>query len=358
MKRVLYTVLDWGLGHATRSVPIIQELQNQNFQVMIAGSGASLQLLKSEFPHLRAYELPGYDPRYSKKNSMVRAMLSQLPKFYKVIKQEHLLTEKLVREEQAHVVISDNRYGCWSKAVPSILVTHQSNIQMPQRFGWLAPMVRAITKRLFTNFTECWVPDFENGMISGDLSDFSKLKAIEVNFIGPISRFNKRSTTKNYRYDVLAIFSGPEPQRTVFEEIVLTQLKNSNHSFFAVRGLPVGGHTNHEENMINFADAALLHELIESSEIIVARSGYSTVMDLMSLGKKAILVPTPGQTEQEYLATVLHKKAWFYSTSQQDFKLNMGLASVHDCKLPFDFDWSENYNLRAAISKLHARLNN
>jgi uncharacterized protein (TIGR00661 family) len=357
MKRVFYTVLDWGLGHATRSVPIIKELQRQNFHVILGGSGESLQLLKNEFPGLHFYDLPAYNPRYPAGNRMVTMMVKQLPKFYRIVKEEHQVTENIIRKEQIDVLISDNRYGCWSKTIPSIFITHQSNIQMPERFGWMAPLVRALIRKLLGKFSECWVPDFKNGVISGKLSDFSKLKDIEVKFIGPVSRFGKFSSS-DFTYDVLAIFSGPEPQRSIFEEIVLKQLKNSDKSFFAVRGLPFYGPTYKEDNIINFANMQLLEQLIGSSKVVIARSGYSTVMDLIALRTKAVLVPTPGQTEQEYLAKVLHQRAWFYSTPQDKFDLTTALAGVHDCKLPSDLQLSENSNLKSAICNLRIRLSN
>jgi uncharacterized protein (TIGR00661 family) len=357
MKRVFYTVLDWGLGHATRSVPIIKELQRQNFDVIIGGSGASLELLKSEFATLHFCDLPAYNPQYASDKSMVTVMLKQLPKFYSIIKQEHKVTKKIITEQNIDVVISDNRYGCWSNTVPSILITHQSNVQMPQRFGWMSPVVRSVLKKLLAKFSECWVPDYENGVISGKLSDFSRLKGINVKFIGPVSRFGNFSSSPD-KYDLLAIFSGPEPQRSIFEEIVMRELKNSDRSFFAVRGLPFNGQTYKEKNVINFANMQLLEQLIGSSKVVIARSGYSTVMDLIALNKKAILIPTPGQTEQEYLAKVLHERAWFYSTPQDKFNLTTALAGVHVCKPPSHFQLSENNDLAATICNLRVRLSN
>jgi hypothetical protein len=234
------------------------------------------------------------------------------------------------------------------------MITHQSNIQMPRRFGWLAPLVRLVTYRLLRNFSECWVPDSRNAVLTGKLSEFAHLKNIPVTFIGPLSRFRYTEPTQ-YKFEILAVFSGPEPQRTILENIVLKNLRNSNKSFFVVRGLPFESKTYKEYNIVNFADMQTLSQLMDSSEIVIARSGYSTVMDLIALRKKAILIPTPGQTEQEYLAALLHKKAWFYSTEQDRFNLSTAVAGVHDCKLPSDVVLSVNSDVKDAICKLRAR---
>jgi uncharacterized protein (TIGR00661 family) len=357
MKRVAYAVLDWGLGHATRSIPIIQALQRNDFEVLILGAGASLEVLKREFPSQKYYELPAYNPIYPKNGGMIWAMVRQLPKFFTVIRREHRILKEICQREKIDVIISDNRYGCWSQDIESIIITHQSNIQMPKRFGWLATVVRRTTFSLLKNFSECWVPDFQNSIVSGALSDFSQMETLNVRFIGPITRL-KRKKDVELKYDVLAIFSGPEPQRSIFEHIVTKQLEESGMSFFIVRGLPFKIKSDKEDNAVNFVGMEKLETLIQSSQVVIARSGYSTVMDLIALKKSAILVPTPGQTEQEYLATMLHQKAWFYSVSQSEFNLRSALASVHDCKVPDDIDLDDHGALQDAICKLNARLLN
>ena len=357
MKRVLFAVLDWGLGHATRSIPIINELIETNFEVIIAGSGASLKLLRNEYPTLRSYDLPGYDPIYPRDGSMVIAMVAQLPKFVQAIRREHQTLKRIIANENIDAVISDNRYGCWSSEKYSVIITHQSNIQMPKRFGWLAPFIRKITLRMLKNFSECWVPDTNGGFLSGALSDFSHRPDLAVTFIGPLSRL-KVLAHPTIKYDILAVFSGPEPQRSIFEKTVEDQLNKSGKSFFVVRGLPFNNENDKDNNALNFAGIEKLSELMASSDVIIARSGYSTVMDLLALKKKAILVPTPGQTEQEYLAKCLGEKAWFYCVNQSEFNLPSALASVHDCKVPSDIDFSDHKMLRDAICKLNARLLN
>jgi uncharacterized protein (TIGR00661 family) len=333
MKRVLITPLDWGLGHATRCIPIIRELLKSGCEVMVAGSGDSLLLLKAEFPSLKFFSIPGYAPVYPGKGSMVLKMVLQLPKFINTIRKEHTAIEALIRKAGIDLIISDNRYGCWSSQIPCVFITHQSNILMPKRFGWLQGAVHLINEKCIRKFTRCWIPDFpDEHSLAGDLISFGKIDpAAKIDHIGPLSRFTA-SFQSVKKYDVTAIFSGPEPQRTLLENKVTEQLKTSGLKFFIVRGTLSSSESLSIEYSADFLTSQDLQQVIESSELIIARSGYSTIMDLAALGKKAILIPTPGQTEQEYLAQSLMKRGWIFSMSQADFDL---LAAVKNArKLP------------------------
>jgi uncharacterized protein (TIGR00661 family) len=329
MKKVLITPLDWGLGHATRCIPIIRELISRGCSVSIGGSGDSLTLLQKEFPSLTFFELPGYNPIYPSTGSMVWKMASQLSKFKRVIKEEHECVERIIRENGIDLVISDNRYGCWSEKIPCVFISHQTNILMPKRFGWLSGIIRYINTRMINRFTYCWIPDYADGnTLSGELTSFGdhNIKT-KVFHIGPLSRF-KASTPGEKKFDVLCIFSGPEPQRSILEEIVMSQLPSSGLKYFVVRGV-FSSSLIEEGHVVNFLTTEKLQEAIEQSEIIIARSGFSTVMDLAALGKKTIFIPTPGQTEQEYLADTLMKKKIAFSTPQN--RLNV-LTAFNESK--------------------------
>jgi uncharacterized protein (TIGR00661 family) len=326
MKRVLVTPLDWGLGHATRCIRVIRELQEQSCVVIIAGSGDSLALLRHEFPTTRFYILPAYAPRYALNGSMALRMALQLPRFIRVISSEHRAVEEIVAKEQIDFLISDNRYGCWSKRIPSVFITHQSNILMPKRFGWLKSFVRRINERMMNRFTACWIPDDPSTYsLAGDLISFGKARVkVPVHYVGWLSRFEKGGTEKDVQYDVIAVLSGPEPQRTALEEIVVPQLRRSALRFRVVRGLPAAPDSQ-DEKIVNFLPSGQLQAALESSALVIARSGYSTVMDLTALGKKAVFIPTPGQTEQEYLANRLTGKGIAYSMSQKEFDLDTAI---------------------------------
>jgi UDP-N-acetylglucosamine transferase subunit ALG13 len=327
VKRVLVAPLDWGLGHATRCIPVIRELIAQKCDVVIAGSGASLELLRAEFPSLQNVTLPGYNPVYPTNGSMVWKMASQLFKFIHVIKQEHVAIEDIVKTYKIDYIISDNRYGCWSTQVPAVFITHQSNILMPKRFGWLQGVVRNANENQMKKFSSCWIPDDPNLLLSGDLTSFGTLsEKIDTKFIGLLTRF-QRSASTQIMYDVAAIFSGPEPQRTILENIVLPQLQASCLRYFVVRGAPGAGEQE-SVHVRNYMTSADLQHLIQSSNVIIARSGYSTLMDMSCLAKKVIFVPTPGQTEQQYLAKKLMAKRIAYAVDQNNFDLDKALSEV------------------------------
>jgi uncharacterized protein (TIGR00661 family) len=332
MKNVLVAPLDWGLGHATRCIPIIRELVKRGCKVSIAGNGDSLALLRKEFPQKKFFELEPYAPVYSKSRSgMVWKMAAQIPKFYLTIKKEHEQIEKLVTENKFDLVISDNRYGCWSKQVTSVFVTHQSRILMPKRFGWLAPLVRIQNKKLIRKFNYCWVPDFPGGIsLTGDLNKFTSNEKKFFKFIGPLSRFKATRKKKDPVYGVTIILSGPEPQRSMFEKLVRLQLSATDINYCLVRGVLNPSERTIAPNIFDYLTTAKLQEVIESSKIIVARSGYSTVMDMASLHKKVIFVPTPGQTEQEYLAKRLHESGIAYGCPQSKFDLQYAINETQN----------------------------
>jgi len=331
MKRVLVAPLDWGLGHATRCIPVIRVLLNQQAEVLIAGSGDSLELLRAEFPSLKTFSLPGYQPKYpGRGESMVVRMTLQLPHFFRVIRAEHHALEEIVREQKIDIVISDNRYGCWSASVLSVFITHQRTILMPTRFGWLTPLVRKLNQRMMKRFSQCWVPDVAGDkslageLITGGNSDERFL----VRYIGWLSRF-EFCTGVEKKYDLLCVFSGPEPQRSLLEEIVVKQLDQLPElKVMIVRGLPgslASLNVRPGVEVRNFLSSEELQLAIASAHVVLARSGFSTVMDLSVLGAKAIFIPTPGQTEQEYLAKRLFEKNIAYVAEQKNFDLAQAL---------------------------------
>lgn len=330
MKRVLVAPLDWGLGHATRCIPIIRKLLEKRCEVLIAGSGDSLLLLKAEFPTLKFCTIPAYNPVYPENSSMVLKMIMQIPKFFRAIRAEHKAIAKIILKEKVDLVISDNRYGCWSDAVPSVFITHQSNILMPKRFGWLQGVVRAMNLRYMKKFSRCWIPDFAGpSNLAGELITFGKTDtSLKINYIGPLSRFRPSGIAVKKMYDVVAIFSGPEPQRTILENMIMPQLTNSRLRYFVVRGLLSSGESVVNNNIADFLRADDLLKIIESSEFVLARSGYSTVMDMAGLGKNAIFIPTPGQTEQEYLAKQLMKNKIAFYMQQDQFDISIAIAEA------------------------------
>ncbi len=337
-KTILIAPLDWGLGHAARCIPIIKELQHYPFRIIIAGEGAVAAMLKQEFPELEIIPLPGYKIKYSKnKRRFLLKLLIQFPGVLYSVLKEHRWLNKVKQELNLCAVISDNRFGLFNRSLKSIYITHQLSIKTGNRLP--DKIATLIHRKISKNYTQCWIPDFNYKInLGGLLSRTVKLRHNYV-YLGCLSRFEKK-TTSEITVDLLVILSGPEPQRTIFENLLLAQLNNFDGKVVFVRGLPGDNipvlPTSVSKNIIvkNHLAAKELNDLIEQCTMIISRSGYTTVMDLAKLGKKAILVPTPGQTEQEYLADYLSGQKMFFALPQDKFDLKTALQQA--AGFPFD----------------------
>lgn len=329
-KRVLVVPLDWGLGHATRCIPVINEFLTQEFEVLIAAEREIAALLAKEFPLIKILPLQGYRILYSKNKTLFFIkMFSQFPKILAAIKNEKKWLNDAIKKNNIDIVVADNRYGLHNKNCYCIFITHQLFIKTGNRFTeWLA---QKINYKYINNFNECWVPDVEGkNNLAGKLShSFTKL-LIPVKYIGILSRFVNTPTIKSI--DLLILLSGPEPQRTIFENKLLEQLKTTTLKTVFVRGLPLAKnkiiYENERVEIKNHLPAIDLNKLILSAKTVVARSGYSTIMDIAQLQTAAILIPTPGQTEQEYLAKYLAEKNYCISTVQKNFNLQINLKKI------------------------------
>lgn len=344
-KHILLAVLDWGLGHATRCIPVINSLLNRGCKVSIAGNGQSLLLLKQEFPHLNFHELESYKVEYSSSLPFMVKVFLQLPKFMNAIREEHRQIELLISQHKIDGVISDNRYGCWSGQVPSVFITHQVNLIMPASFNWLGAALNFFNHRLIKRFDTCWVPDSGHERITGPLTVPSKLK---VRFVGMLSRL-KKSDVQIDEDLILGVISGPEPQRQILESILEHQMSEQTRRCIIVRGIISGEEKkNSRITFINHVSGRELGELIQKAGILITRSGYSTVMDLTRLEKKnVILISTPGQTEQEYLARELDRRKIALRQLQSDFDLNKAIGKVKEYKGFEDTDPETNLLINA-----------
>jgi uncharacterized protein (TIGR00661 family) len=355
--RILVAPLDWGLGHATRCIPIIRELQAKGGEVVIAADGRPLELLKKEFPSLTFVRFPGFSVMYPDGNRIASKIVSQIPKIVAATFREHRELKTILRNLKIDAVISDNRFGLFSKQVPCIFVTHQIGIAMPKRLQWAARAVYYLNKMIIRRYTECWIPDYaEEDNLSGKLSHYYPLPK-NANFIGPLTRF-KRDTNIEKEFDILVLLSGPEPQRTVLETIIMEQLKTIHRKSLVVRGIPERNqHIKLSEwiTVVSSLDSGALNHAMLAADIIISRPGYSTIMDLNVLGKRAIFIPTPGQTEQEYLADELQKSGKFSVYQQDQFSLSGALEDAK--KFPgFALKETNTSDLNPCTERLLARI--
>jgi uncharacterized protein (TIGR00661 family) len=337
--RVLIAPLDWGLGHAARCIPIIKAFQSLKNEVIIAADGAPAKLLSNEFPEIRIIHLNGYHIQYAKTSkAFTWKLFKQIPKILKSIKNEHAWLEQIIEKEKIDLVISDNRYGLYTPKVPCVFITHQLLIKTP--FKYLDHLIQKINYRYINRFSVCWVPDAsgENN-IGGILSHPKILPSIPVHYLGILARM-KRNDETILQFDVCFLLSGPEPQRTILENTILKSISKISGSIIMVRGLP-GTDCSivvpKNVQVFNHLPTNELSNILSLSKLIICRSGYTSIMELIGLNKNAILIPTLGQTEQEYLAEKLHFDHRFLFTNQDGLDLIRAITLSKD----YSFDKSD-----------------
>ncbi|MAN59118.1 MAG: glycosyltransferase [Flavobacteriaceae bacterium] len=352
-KTIMVAPIHWGLGHATRCIPIIRALEAHGWNVLLGSDGAALTLLRKEFPHLNYIELPAYNIRYSKTGFWLKLKLFlHLPDILRTIQAEKRIISEYIEENDLDGIISDNRFGIRHPEVPSVFITHQLNV----RSGATSPLTSSIHRRIIRKFDTCWVPDVEGAInLSGRLGHLSKT-TLPITYLGPISRFRKKEIPQIY--DVLCLLSGPEPQRSLFEKKCLEAFQNSPKKILLVQGVIAPKELRSVKGaveIVNFLKSEALETAINQSEVVVSRSGYTTIMDLAATGKKAFFVPTPGQDEQQYLARRLdrlglvpHCRQDTFSEAQLDkIPLYKGLKSF-----AFTLDYTELFRLFEREGKL------
>ncbi len=361
---ILVCPLDWGIGHATRCVPVIRELLNQKARVSIGADNRPLAFLKQEFPDLQFIKFPGYKFSYPANSNMALKMALQAPAILSGISRERKLLKSIIHQYNIDGVISDNRYGLSCAKIPSVFISHQLSIRVPSYLAFTRSLLNKINRNYIAAFDECWIPDFESEPnLSGELSHLNPLPQNSF-FIGPLSRFavcrtdpQQNDQNEKVPYDILVILSGPEPQRSVLETLIIQQLKGIPNTAAVISGKPENKfniETNDQIAIFPHLETEKLNNLIRSSKLIISRPGYSTVMDLAVSGTKAIFIPTPGQTEQEYLAQYYLKKKWFFSMSQKSFNLRHAIQeSEFYSGVKLNYDGSA---LTSRISSLLAKV--
>ncbi len=315
-KKILIAPLDWGMGHAARCVSLVKKLQQQNNHFTIACTTQQKQFLQQELNDVEYVDLFGYNINYSNLFPLWVKILLQLPKLCFVVRRENKWLTDYLKGNKIDVVISDNRFGFYHKSVESIFITHQLNIQAPV----FNNMINRINTSFIKKYNTCWIPDYEEKekRLSGSLSDNNKQLAT-VEFINPLSRFEKSKFIQR-KYDALVLLSGPEPQRSLLEEKLVAAFTNTNYIIALVRGSNIQIEKKIPSNIhiIDMASSEQLQKLFNVTCKIICRSGYSTLMDLHTLDLKALLVPTPGQTEQKYLAIYWKEKFGYAAIEQKN----------------------------------------
>jgi UDP:flavonoid glycosyltransferase YjiC (YdhE family) len=325
-KNILIAPLNWGLGHATRCIPIIKKFQEEGHRIIIASDGAALQFLKKEFPELIFEELPAYNIKYTGNQFTTPLyLLLQVPRIWQTVKQEKKVINTLIDQYKIDWLISDNRFGVYSDKVKSVYITHQLRVKS----GLFTPITSFIHYIIYKKYDEIWVPDIEKGLgLSGSLGHIDKLNG-KIKYIGIQQRMQYNDKLPK-QYDILAILSGPEPQRSLLEKKLIENFNSLPLKTAIVQGIVAQKKqklVNDNMTIYNFLGKDELEQLINTSDVIISRSGYTSIMDLALFPKKIIWVPTPGQFEQDYLAKYLNQKFGFTYINQKQLDITPDLLN-------------------------------
>jgi Glycosyltransferase family 28 C-terminal domain len=332
---ILICPLEWGLGHAARMIPLASRLREMNHNVFLGAGKEHLALFRNELPGLVCIDFPGFHPVYSKHLPQYLALLLKTPKLLYHVIREHNRLNKIISEYEIDIVISDNRFGLWNKKVRTVYVTHLLRIPFPGAFTFFEFIGIALHRAIINRYDFCFIPDLPGEMnVSGRLSHSVRLPE-NARYIGLLSRFTglkqaASGSPVNYRHNIV-ILSGPEPQRSILKQKFSDALSESDIPTVFLGGMPEkAGEATRQGNIIWFSHlpSTIMKDIIISSDNIISRSGYTTIMELISLNCSALLIPTPGQTEQEYLAYYLEENGWFKSVHQKCIGKEMTLESV------------------------------
>jgi uncharacterized protein (TIGR00661 family) len=328
---IIYGVCSWGLGHATRSLPVIRKLIHEKHNVTVISNGRSLDLLKKELGENITYvDIPDYPMLVSENTRQFLAKsMVYWPIFIKRIEDGLAQLQKILDKKHYDCIVSDARYDMYNKKIPSFFISHQMRIMNPLQIKMFERAMERFNLFFFKRYVEVMVPDYKEDNLSGDLShNLRRIDERMIHYVGVLSDFKKLSKKKDIDY--LISISGPEPQRSILEEklasdayelkgnVVMTLGKAENYSIIKKKHLTT----------YSFVTKELREELLNKAKLVVSRSGYSTIMDVAVVGVKALFIPTPGQIEQEYLSQYHNALGTFYSVSQDaiDLKSDVEIA--------------------------------
>lgn len=330
--RILVAPLDWGLGHSTRCVPIIQRLIDRGAVPVIGADAGPLALLRKEFPQLEHVRIPGVDVRYSKGGSQLWSMARQFPAMVRSVQAERAVFDRLRQQLRLDAVISDQRFGIRSAELPSVIITHQVFPFTPIA----QTALRKVNLHHIARFDRCWIMDeSEAPGLAGELSHGRSIPP-NARYIGTVSRMTPPKTVVKKRFGVTAVISGPEPQRTLLEHLLVDQLQSLEGEHLLVLGLPnsVRNERIGKLTVRSHLSGSELTDAMLASNLIVSRSGYTTLMDLVAIGRTALIIPTPGQAEQEYLGKLHERTGRFIAQRQDNIDIKAAFATARTHKVP------------------------
>lgn len=329
--KVLFATSSLGLGHATRDLPLIHALQKEGHEVVSLSTGRALQLLKREAPDCQFLDIPDYPLFFTQNRMSVSRLLALSPRIFSAMHREHVLAEKLRKKYDLDMIVTDGRYGAFSKHIPSYWVSHQLRFISPGRFFPAELGAQFMHTLVQKNFVNVLVPDYEDESLSGDLShNLRFMNKSKLNYLGVLSQVQKRDVKQDV--DFFVSLTGGVPSGSSFERSVLSQLHKLPGKVVVTRGLPEAAGRVEERGhatIYGHLDREQQSEMMNRAKFVVCRSGYTTLMELAELNKRGYFVPTPGATEQQYLAKFHREQGTFDFASQKQFCMQRLQESMH-----------------------------
>ena len=315
-------------------IPLAKRLGEMNNNIFIGSGEEHISLFRNELQNVKYIHFPGFKPGYSRYLPQYLILLLKIPVLLYYIIREHYQLKKIILEHRIDIVISDNRFGLWNRKIKTVYITHMPVIPFPKLFSFLEFIGVFLHRIIIKKYSFCFIPDLPGELnLSGRLSHDIKLPG-NVRYIGILSRFSESGSSALKSSDrfpkTTVILSGPEPQRGILKKKLTGILKEMEIPAVMLEGHPLEKNEVVKSGNITFYNhisTSEMKEMIKGSESIISRAGYTTIMELISLNCSALLIPTPGQTEQEYLASYLSGKGWFATVSQSDLKTNILLPT-------------------------------
>lgn len=312
-------------------------------RISFAGNEWQRRYIEKTFQGIQTLHLDGYNINYGKQGRVIPSLITQVPGVLRTIRDEHQWLAALTAHHHFDGIISDNRYGLYHPAIPSVIITHQLQVQTGAGNG-ADMLLRKLHYSLLNRFSACWIPDMPEGPnLGGELSHPSRLPG-NTSYLGWLSQMHPQPlNAENY---LLVLLSGVEPQRTILSRLLWRQVQDYEGKVVFIEGsneIEMPADIPPHITCYNRLTKEQLEPLVAGAGVVICRSGYSSVMDMVAMGKKAILIPTPRQTEQEYLARHLEESGIFYTAPQKGFNLSAVLSKASH--FPFKkFDLRESFN--------------
>lgn len=337
MARIFYKVLSWGIGHATRSLPIIRRLVGLRHDVIVSSSGRALQLLKLELGNSCSFlEIPDINSSFLRDYHYVLLLpkaMTEIPKFFRSIRWEHEIAEKVVHEFRVDLVLTDNCYGAYSDKIPCYFLAHH----LKPFWFWKSQFFQQTNEKMISvflnRFDKILVPDYPGSPLSGLLSrNFKYIDERKVRYVGILSDYQRRHLQKDIDY--LILISGHEPQRTSFQNILMKQLKDLSGKVVVCLGTPDKLGKYYSEGgleVYGFLAKRERDNLMNRARFIISRPGYSTLMDIFETGlRSGLFIPTPNHTEQEYLAEIHQRSGNLWAVKQKRINLKDNVEKARE----------------------------